>query len=135
MSVPSPDPSIPALFYSEDTPAPAIDYLNRAGRPKARAFSAELDLVELDDMGRTQSIWSARAIGLSTSSLVVRSRRMVYPHRTIGALIHLIDAKPVILFGRALSCDYAGQGLYVVDLDLIPIPASGPIAKWAAEAA
>lgn len=127
--------TIPICFSVDDTPAAGIDYLNRPGRPRARAFSPELDLVELDEMGRTQSIWSARAIGLSTSSLVVRSRRMVYPHRTIGALIHLIDAKPVILFGRAISCDYAGQGLYVVDLDLIPIPKSGPIAKWAAEAA
>lgn len=126
--------SIPLRLYSEDTPAPAIDYLNRPGRPKARAFSAELDLVELDEMGRTQSIWSARAMGLSTSHLVVRSRRMVYAHRTIGALIHLIDAKPVVLFGRAIVCDYAGQGQYVVDLDLIPLPTSGPIAKWAAEA-
>jgi hypothetical protein len=128
-----PDP-IPCLLSLDGTPAAAVDYLSRPGRPKAHGFSAELDLVELDEAGRTQGVWTARAVGLSRSHLVVRSRRMVYAHRTLGVLIHLIDAKPVVLFGRAVSCEYAGEGQYVVDLDLIPIPASGPIATWASKA-
>jgi len=127
--------SIPCLLSPDDTPSAPIDYLARPGRPKASPFSAELDLVELDEQGRTQGIWSARGAGLSRSNIVIHSRRMVYAHRTIGVLIHLIDSKPVVLFGRVVSCDYAGEGRYVVDLDLIPIPDTGPIAKWAAEAA
>jgi hypothetical protein len=127
--------SISLLLSPDDAPSPSIDYLARPGRPKSSPFTAELDMVELDEMGRTQGIWSAKGAGLSRSNIVVNSRRMVYAHRTIGVLIHLIDSKPVVLFGRAVSCDYAGEGRYVVDLDLIPIPDCGPIAKWAAEAA
>lgn len=123
-----------ALFAPDQAPAPAIDYLNRPGRPKCHAFTAELDLVELTDTGRQNAIWSARAIGLSKSSLIVRSRRMVYAHQAIGALIHLVDSKPVVLFGRATSCDYAGEARYVIDIDLIAIPSAGPIATWATDA-
>lgn len=126
--------SNPGPLLPDGAPAPPVDYLSRPGRPKSRPFSAELDLVELSEQGRTLGTWSARAAGLSRSNLVVRSRRMVYAHRTIGVLIHLIDSKPVVLFGRAVSCEYGDEGQYVVDLDLIPIPESGPIATWAAKA-
>jgi len=127
--------TISYLLAPDDGPSAPIDYLARPGRPKASPFTAELDLVELDEMGRSQGIWAARGVGLSRANILVNSRRMVYAHRTIGVLIHLIDSKPVVLFGRVVSCDYAGEGRYVVDIDLIPIPDEGPIAKWAADAA
>jgi hypothetical protein len=123
-----------ALFAPDQAPAAAIDYLARPGRPKCHAFTAELDLVELSDTGRQNAIWTARAIGLSKSNLVVRSRRMVYAHQALGALIHLVDSQPVVLFGRAISCDYAGDARYVIDIDLISIPNAGPIATWASDA-
>jgi hypothetical protein len=104
----------------------------RPGRPKGAAFSAELDLAEFDDRGRVKSVWTARASMLSRSNVVIRSRRMIYPEGVIGILIHLIDSKPVVLLGRVAICDYDADGLYVVDLDLIPMPSDGPIAKWAA---
>ena len=127
--------SIPCLLFPDDAPSFSPDYLKRSGRPKATTFTAELDLVELDVMGRSQAIWSARAAGLSRSSIIVLSRRMIYTHRTIGVLIHLVDSKPVVLFSRAVSCEYVGNGQHVVDLDLIPIPEIGPIALWANKAA
>ncbi len=123
-----------AILSPDEAPAAPTNYLARPGRPTAHEFTAELDLVELSDTGRQLAIWSARAIGLSRSNLVVRSRRMIYAHQAIGALIHLVDSEPVVLFGRAVDCEYAGEGQYVVDLDFIPIPATGPIAQWAEEA-
>lgn len=103
----------------------------RPGRPKGAAFSAELDLTEFDERWRVKSVWSARAASLSRSNIVLRSRRMIYPESTVGIMIHLIDSKPVVLLGRVLVCDYDCDGLYLVDLDLVPVPKDGPIAKWA----
>ncbi|MBX3323456.1 MAG: hypothetical protein KF757_10730 [Phycisphaeraceae bacterium] len=106
----------------------------RPGRPKGAAFSAELDLAEFDERGRVKSVWTARAALLSRSNIVIRSRRMIYPESTIGIMIHLIDSKPVVLLARVVLCDYDCDGLYFVDLDLIPLPTEGPVAKWAASA-
>lgn len=100
-------------------------------RPEGRRFSAELDLVEFDERWRIVSTWSARACSLSRSNIVVRSRRMVYRNTPIGVLIHLIDDAPVPLFTRSYHCEYDGDGMYRVDLDLVPIPESGPVAVWA----
>ncbi|GAB4386426.1 MAG: hypothetical protein Kow0022_15370 [Phycisphaerales bacterium] len=100
-------------------------------RPEGRPFSAELDLVEFDERWRIVSTWSARACSLSRSNIVVRSRRMVYRNTPIGVLIHLIDDAPVPLLTRSYHCEYDGDGMYRVDLDLVPIPESGPVAVWA----
>lgn len=99
-------------------------------RPEGRQFTAELDLVEFDERGRVTSTWSARACSLSRSNLVVRSRRMIYRQTPIGVLIHLIDSEPVPLYARAYHCDYDGEGMYKVDLDLLPLPDHGPVAAW-----
>jgi len=108
------------------------DQLTAAGpRPQGRPFTAELDLVEFDDRGRPVSMWSARAISLSRSNLLVHSRRMIYPQSLVGVLVHLIDATPVVLLGRVFRCDYDSDGMHRVDLDLLPMPQTGPIAVWA----
>lgn len=113
----------PGAGMDDSVHAPSI-------RPEGRHFTAELDLVEFDDRWRVVSTWSARACSLSRSNLVVRSRRMVYRQTPIGVLIHLIDATPVPLFTRAYHCDYDGDGMYRVDLDLLPLPDTGPVAAW-----
>lgn len=115
--------SPPGMGYEDAVHAPHV-------RPEGRAFTADLDLVEFDDRGRVVSTWSARACSLSRSNIVVRSRRMVYRQVPIGVLIHLIDSTPVPLFSRAYHCDYDGEGMYKIDLDLLPLPDSGPIAAW-----
>lgn len=99
-------------------------------RPNGRRFAAELDVCELDDRSRPGSAWAARAVELSTSHLVFRSRRMCYPERLLIVAVHLIDDQPVPLFGRVHNCEYIGEGQHRVDIDLLPIPRHSGIEAW-----
>lgn len=103
-----------------------------AGRTKLHAFSAELDATELDERWRPGTTWTARARGLGRSHLVVQSRRMTYVGRVIVAAVHLIDAEPVALMGRVSACEYEQEGLYRIELELLPVPGQGPIREWVA---
>ena len=99
-------------------------------RPCGYSFDAELEVAEVDDRGRPQYPWVARAQKLSRSNVVFRSRRMCYTGREIILAIHLIDCSPVGLYGRVRSCDYDGDGQYVVDVDLITLPNRPELQAW-----
>jgi len=95
-------------------------------------FSAEMDVTELDDRERPGATWGARAIALSRSALVMSSRRMCYLNRMLVLAVHLIDDEPVPLFGRVSGCEYDGDGLYRIEVELLPLPGRKVIHDWVA---
>lgn len=97
---------------------------------KGHRFEAELDVAELDDRGRPVSTWGARGRELNRSGLAFMSRRMCYPGRHVVVAVHLIDSSPVPLFGRVLACEYEGDGLCRVELELLEVPEERPIRDW-----
>lgn len=99
-------------------------------RPEGKPFEAELELGELDGRERPGEPWTARARTLSRSSLVLMSRRMCYPGRMVLVAVHRIDEKPVGLLGKVHGCDYEADGLYRVELDLLPLPVNAYFSKW-----
>lgn len=101
-----------------------------AARPKGHRFYAEVDLGELDDRGRPSMPWSAHAVELSRSHIVLLSRRMTYVGRGIAIAVHLVDEKPTPLFGEVYSCEYEGEGRYRVDIDLRPLPKAAFLRSW-----
>jgi hypothetical protein len=104
-------------------------------RPAGHVFEAELDIAEIDERGRPDHPWTARARQLSRSNIVIRSRRMCYLGREVVLAVHLIDGAPVALFGRVVLCDYDGEGQYVVDIDLISLPDRPELRDWIAKLA
>ncbi|GEM_PF-6207003 len=101
--------------------------------PKAKpafAFRAELDMAELDGRGRPGPTWSGRAVEISRSHLVVRSRRMCYEGREVLIAVHLIDDKPTSLFGVVSKSDYDGDGLYRTVFSLQRLPENDAVAAW-----
>lgn len=105
---------------------------NEAAPPTFHEFDAELDVAELDERLRPVTTWSARATSVNRSTMGIRTRRMCYAKRILLVAVHLIDDKPIILAGRVTSCDYAEEGLYVVELELMPKPDSAEIRDWEA---
>ena len=93
-----------ALRQKEQEPSEAP----AEGLPRAFAFSAEIDLTELDMRYRPGLSWSGRAIEIGPSHVVFRSRRMCYEERRILIAVHLIDAMPVALYGEVTACEYDG---------------------------
>lgn len=106
------------------------------GEPAARSeggtrpFSADIDACEIDDRGRPETIWSAKARELGRGSLVFVSRRMCYPGRRLVLLIHRIDSEPTPLHGLVQACDYDADGLYSVELRLLPMPGDSQLRAW-----
>jgi hypothetical protein len=124
-----PPPGVPMVEDEFSINAPE----RQRTRPKpGQRFEAELDASELDDRMRPGGTWTARARELSRSSMILMSRRMCYPGRLIVLAVHLIDDAPVPLMGRVIGCDYEADGLYRTELELLPIPAHGPIRQWVA---
>lgn len=123
---PLPPPGAVGSFF-DDEPAPAAPPLKR---PSGIRFDAELDLSELDDRDRPGPVWIARGRELGRGHMVFRSRRMCYLGRRILAAVHLVDDKPVPLFGRVTSCEYDVDGLYKVELELLAVPERAEISAW-----
>jgi hypothetical protein len=94
-------------------------------------FQAEIEAAELDDRARPGPVFEAITRELSRSHLVVTTRRMCYIGRVLVMAIHRIDDRPVPLMGRVVTCDYEIDGLYRVDLDLMPIPPQSNLRQWA----
>ncbi len=126
-SPPPPPPGTASSFLDEDpeqAPRPV------ARKPTGLRFDAELDLTELDERDRPGPTWTGKGRELSKSSMSFRSRKMCYPGRRILAAVHLIDDVPVPLFGKVLVCDYDGDGLYRVELELQRAPERPEIGAW-----
>ncbi len=123
-----PPPPQAAGFFVDDPPEPPPAKLPRPA-PGIR-FDAELDISELDDRERPGTVWSARGRELGRGHMVFRSRRMCYEGRRVLAAVHLIDDKPVPLFGKVTSCEYDNDGLYRVQIELLPLPEKPDVAAW-----
>ncbi|MEO1007037.1 MAG: hypothetical protein AAFX79_00550 [Planctomycetota bacterium] len=125
---PVPDPAAAEPMGEPGDDAASPDAVTAA--PTFHDFDAEVDLAELDDRIRPVTTWSARATSVSRSAMSIRSRRMCYRDKVLLIAVHLIDDKPVVLAGRVASCDYGGDGLYLVELDLMPKPESDEVRAW-----
>jgi len=98
-------------------------------------FSAELDVSELDERFRPGRAWSARTRRLSRRMMVFASRRMCHMDRLLMFVVHLVDAEPAPLCGRVVGCDYESEGLYRVDVELLPLPDQRSVRAWLNELA
>ncbi len=125
----APPPRAAASYLDED-PAPRPP---PPKKPSSLKFDAELDLCELDDRDRPGATWSGKGRELSRSNLVFRSRRMCHCGRRILVAVHLIDDKPVPLFGKVTSCEYDGDGLYRVEMELLKTPERTEVTEWIAK--
>jgi hypothetical protein len=126
----SPPPPGPASsFFDDDPDAPPPP---KPKKPAGVRFDAELDLCELDDRDRPGPTWVGRGRELSRAFLSLRSRRMCYPGRMIVAAVHLIDDRPVPLFGRVASCEYDGDGMYRTELELVHLSDRPAVNTWLA---
>ncbi len=114
----------PAPAAAETTPE------TNTSESVSRPFIAEIDASEIDDRGRPETVWSARAMELGRGRLVFLSRRMCYPGRRLIVMIHLIDHRPAPLHGLVHACEYEADGLYRVELRLLPMPHEGRLREW-----
>lgn len=127
--VEAPPPPQAAGFFSDDEPPPAP--VRALPRPQqGLRFDAELDISELDDRDRPGAVWTARGRELGRGHMVFRSRRMCYEGRRLLAAVHLIDDKPVPLFGKVTGCEYDNDGLYRIQMELMPLPEKPDVAVW-----
>jgi hypothetical protein len=117
-------------FLAPDDGEPSPPPAPPAVRPKAHRFDTDLDLCEIDDRDRPGPKWTGRAVEVSRSHLVFRTRRMCYAGRRVLAAVHLVDAEPMPLAGRVYACEYDGDGLYKVGIDLEPVPLGPAIRAW-----
>ncbi len=121
----TPEP-VPSPFTAERCPAADIE-----GHP----FRAVADIAEVNEKFIPGPHWNGRTLKLSRSHLVFQSRRMCHAGRMIVLAIHRIDSSPIPLLGTVSRCEYAGEGLYVVVLDLVPMPHAPTIDHWLADIA
>lgn len=112
-----------------DMPLPPSAPGNSRGDRNA-PFDAELDTAEIDERDRPGPTWTARARGLSRSSLTFVSRRMCHAGRKILVAVHLIDERPTPLFGVVRSCEYESEGLYRTELALEAVPDRASVQSW-----
>lgn len=119
----------PASTYFDPEPEPEPSRLRNQTRA-GYEFNAELDLCELDDRERPGLTWGAQAQELSRSHLVFRSRRMCYTGRKLLVAVHLIDDRPVALAGTVTSCSYDSEGMYLVEIEFMRLPAWPDVAAW-----
>lgn len=122
-----PDPAVPERPAGGAGPRPG---------PKPSGtfnFRAELDVAEIDTRGRPGVVWTGRALELSRSQLSFRSRRMCYEGRELLIAVHLVDDRPVPLYGMVETSDYDGDGLYRTTVNLLPLPETEAIKTWISE--
>ena len=108
------DAAVPAHLAASSTPSSGS-----TGESKVYPFDAELEIAEIDH-GKAGVPWIARARTLSTSTLSMSSRRMCYVDRRVIVAVHRMDNKPMMLLGRVADCRYDTDGLYTIDLELLP---------------
>ena len=115
-----------------DTPTHSVEPVRTNTRP-AFPFKAEVDMAELDERGRPGPVWTGRASELSRGHIIVNSRRMCYEGREALIAVHLVDDRPVALFGRVSKSDYDGEGLYKTTLALATLPETDAVQAWIAK--
>lgn len=128
------------LYVSGDNPTVRrtgdrrADHDQRAdGRTSARPsfpFKADLDIAELDERGRPGATWQAKASELSRSHMVFRSRRMCYEGRELLVAVHLVDDRPMAMFGTVHKSEYDGDGLYKTTINLGQLPETDAAHAW-----
>ncbi|MEO0482722.1 MAG: hypothetical protein AAF138_03780 [Planctomycetota bacterium] len=124
-------PAAPAPSNRSPAAATAPVRPQRSGdRPVGYRFEATLDLGEVDERNRPGPAWSGRSLRLSRSNLVFTAKRMCYAESRLLVAVHLIDASPAPLFGIVQHCEYEGDGLYTVDIDLAEPPSAPAIDLW-----
>jgi hypothetical protein len=99
-------------------------------RPVGMRFLAEMDIAEVDERGRPGGASIAKGKELSRANVVISSRKLIYPGRMVALAVHLIDDRPVPLIGQVFSCIYDSDGLYRIDIDLLPMDDCGPVREW-----
>lgn len=62
--------------------------------------------------------------------MTFRSRRLCYEGRRLVVAVHLVDDRPVALFGLVSKSEYDGEGLYRTTVMLQPIPEEEPVRNW-----
>ena len=102
-------------------------------RPAGAPFLADMDIAELDDRRRPGAIWLGRGHELSRPHLSFRSRRMCYDGRSLIVIVHLVDDRPVSLYGTVRDCEYDTDGLYRTLIELAPIPDEPGLVLWLRE--
>lgn len=98
--------------------------------PGTFAFKAELDVTEIDTRGRPGVIWTGRAVEISRSQISFRSRRMCYEGRELLLAVHLVDDRPVPLYGMVHKSEYDGDALYKTVVNLLPMPETDVVRTW-----
>ncbi len=121
--------SDPYAFDALDQPSHAAPAPSRPRQP-GHAFAAELDVTELNERGRPGTPWTAKGRELSRGSLVFMSRRMSHVGRLLLIAVHLIDDRPVPLYGRVVECEYEADGLHRVTIEFQPLPDSEVVRTW-----
>lgn len=121
---------------SSTTPAKVTHSITPANTqllPEVRGqrFDAGVTGSELNETLLPGPRWSARAIRISRSHLVISCKRMTYVGRSVLLAVHKIDSSPLVLAGTVEACDYASSGLYVIAVALAAVPESDSIAQWA----
>lgn len=109
---------IPEPVEAEEPPARGVD---AASRGPVFPFDAELEMAEVDDRGKLGSSWSARSRTLSRSMITITSRRMCHLERRVLIAIHRVDDEPMMLLGRVSDCKYESDGLYLLEVELLPM--------------
>jgi hypothetical protein len=121
----------PERERSEDHARVAARGIPPPGKPSGVfAFRAELDVTEIDTRGRPGVVWTGRALELSRSHLGFRSRRMCYEGRELLLAVHLVDDRPVPLYGMVTKSEYDGDGLYRTTINLLPMPETESVEDW-----
>ena len=64
---------------------------------------------------------------------MINSRKMCYEGRETLIAVHLVDDRPVPLFGRVTKSEYDGDGLYKTVLELAPLPQTDATHAWIAK--
>ena len=110
---------------------PATPPSDPGGAVDRHRFEADLDVFEVDERLRPGAPWSARARELSRHAISFVARRMTYPGSMLGIAVHLIDARPVVLYGRVMECEYAGGGRHRsrVEFEALPDTPEGDALK------
>lgn len=85
-------------------------------REGGRAFSAELDICDLDERLRPGPKWTVRSRTISRGCIAVYSRRMCYHGSRVALGVHMVDAEPLVLVGVVSDCDYESDGRYRIDI-------------------